>query len=586
MKKVIPFILLLILITVIFGYYFIKNVKKEASVDIDDKINIKVIENDYLKAYYEKMLLGDYPQFIEFDRKISFTDTTNSLLLYKKYRINFDSVIAFDNAQVLFENEWKFLNSENEQYSNEERIDQKVHVSYELIQLAKELSHGLKNDIKNEIINFYIEYVNNELNKNYINQNVEMLIKNRLAYIGNFFEEQQMGNNILVEINDKLENIILEDFNKLQLNLLTVEDYINIMYAISGLDALRYEDKFWNRNDIKEAIVDFVKSKKIDSYTYYEQAIFLNKFISIYPDGINPELKNKVNYIFQSFMNDNTTLSNSLKFICLDLFYNSNIGYDESKYYIEQLEHDKSYGFYLPKNLELTMENLYFSFQISTILGINFDLISMYFDELERTLTPKQEIVSFSEMYYFNLLLKNTDNNYPVLEKINSKSVGKAKDYIKKNEVNDENFIHNYYAFKIMLDSGETEFVEDNLSYLENFVEETKNLYPNEPSVHYIGALYQELISKMSNFNLSERELNNIIANLPDNPFYLNTVYKYIEILIRKDFTLSYDVKNEVYNRIKGYKTINGFSPEIDMGYTTILSTYYGLTITGLLEND
>ncbi|MEK0291489.1 hypothetical protein P5F77_13590 [Caldifermentibacillus hisashii] len=90
----------------------------------------------------------------------------------------------------------------------------------------------------------------------------------------------------------------------------------------------------------------------------------------------------------------------------------------------------------------------------------------------------------------------------------------------------------------------------------------------------------------MSNFNLSERELNNIIANLPDNPFYLNTVYKYIEILIRKDFTLSYDVKNEVYNRIKGYKTINGFSPEIDMGYTTILSTYYGLTITGLLEND
>ncbi|MEK0291488.1 hypothetical protein P5F77_13585, partial [Caldifermentibacillus hisashii] len=70
-----------------------------------------------------------------------------------------------------------------------------------------------------------------------------------------------------------------------------------------------------------------------------------------------------------------------------------------------------------------------------------------------------------SEMYYFNLLLKNTDNNYPVLEKINSKSVGKAKDYIKKNEVNDENFIHNYYAFKIMLDSGETEFVEDNLSY-------------------------------------------------------------------------------------------------------------------------
>lgn len=586
MKKSIPFILIVILMTVILGYFNIKSNKKEANLNIDDEIEIKVVQDDYLKSYYEKMIKGgEYPHFIEFDRNISYTDTINSLLLYKKFKINFDSAIAFENAQKLFKNEWDFLSSYNELYSEEESVDQKVHISYELILLANELEQEIKSEVKDDIFKFYIKYVMNELDKEFINQNVEMMIKNRLAYIGNFLEKQYKRNNILTKVNEKLKNVISEDYYKFRSDLQTVEDYMNTMYAISGLKELQYDKGNLNINAIKTRIIDFIKSKTFDSLSHFEQAIFLNTFVSIYPN-IPLEANNKIDYIFQTFMNDNTTLSNSLRFIFLNLFYRSGIGYEESKYYLEHLEHDGNYGFFLPKHLILTMENLYNFSQLQKRLGINFDMVSLYFDELERVLTSEQEIVSFSEMYYLKLLLNDRDNRYPILEKIESKSVGKAKVYIKSNKVNDENFMHTYYAFKIVLDSGDKEFVKENLSRLERFVENAKTKYPKDPNVYYLEALYQDIISDIPNINFTEEDLNNKIANLPDSLFYLNTVYKYLEILNSKDFTLSEDVKNELKNRIESYKTKNGFSPEKEKGYSTILATYYGLTITSLLEFD
>lgn len=575
MKKfLIGVISITILIAIILLYNNVNSKNSIHTVSLNDAKD--------LKDYYGSFLKVPEPQFLEYTNKLSVENTTKNLFLLHQNGINFDEDIAFDETSKIFTEEWNHLNITNS--SNVDKLvieDQKVHICYYYLMLAKELNKQLPKDNAKNIIEFYNEYITNYISKTFVNKSIEMCIKDRLSFICGYFNSNKEYENMTNKTNQQLLKIVMNDFsslNKLQTN---IDDLMNIMYAVSALDELGYKGDIWSK-DLDNSLCSFIESKDFEEINYYEKAILLNKFLSIYKGTTYFDLKKVGNDVLSDFSNE-LPISNTLTFECLNLFNKCGIGNEQVRIFLEKIPHNSNYGFYEARVLIPTYRNLYFSVQVEKMLGIDKDLVDNYIDVTLKKI--KQDSISFEEMYYLWLICKENKEIEKKFKSANDGDISKSQDYVANTEINEQNFIQYYYATKILLESGNTNFVQKYLEKIETYISILKQKYGNIQEFSYIDVLYKDILSYYPNQYPNSESIWKETLKLKPSNFYLDTIKVYVEIANRLDVRPSLNDLIEVNNQLKRYLTIIGYCPVNNEKYTTLQATYNGLYVEYCLQN-
>jgi len=565
---------------VVFAYLFNNNNTKEVII----KLKNEKVEDAVLKTYYGKILYANLPQFSDSTNHVSFFDTANSLLLYREYNIRFNVNIAVSTMSTLFNNEWRELKKDK---PNSEIKTQQIDIAYEYVRVMQKLNQIIPDYEKYQVYSFYLKFIKNLNKYKYINENEKMLIEDRLSYLGNYIYFHGMDTRNVDSSDYYLKKELISNYKKfslLSLHSSSIEGYMNLLYAISGLEASGNNKQIYGRKKIN-GIYKLINSKQFGSYDYYDQAIFIDKFIYDYPAAIlHHEILQRSNYIMQSFFQDNTTYANSLKYECLNLFYNTRIGYSDTKSYLLDLDHNENYGFYQSRLLIPTYRELFFSVRISQILGLKYNFIRPYVNLDEKLLGTQYLLTSsFEEMYYCYFLNQYEQQDNPSIVALEPEFVSKAREFVSSNDPNENNFVQYYYAIKLILDSGDLQFARKYVNLLDPFITIVEAKYKDNPDINYVVALDQDVLSYYPDYHISQDTLQNEMLNLKNNYFYLDTINKYLNIMYRKKLFMSNYYKIIVKRKLNNYRTNTGFSAEAKSGSTSLSATYYGLSIIATL---
>lgn len=290
---------------------------------------------------------------------------------------------------------------------------------------------------------------------------------------------------------------------------------MNIMYTISAMNELGNNTELCS-SDLQNSVNKFINSDEFTKAPCYEKALFLNKFLSICKSKPNFDLNKESNNILSCFRYD-LGLSSTLKFECIKLLKTCSIGNEVVKSYLNNIPHNKNYGFYQDRILIPTYKSLYYSLKIEEMIGADASCLDNYVKRIVAQIHKNSN--SFEEMYYSTLLCKENKSIQEEFKDTNDSTIDQCKNYVINTKIDEQNFVQYYYAIKILLLDGNTKFAENHLKKLEYSVDLLRKKYGNEQNFKYIEVMFKDILSYYPKLYPNSEQIWNEALELNTNNF-------------------------------------------------------------------
>ncbi|WP_160670026.1 hypothetical protein [Clostridium sp. C8-1-8] len=519
--------------------------------------------------YVNKAIHQNNLSIIEYTDKFSLEDTLiNNILMASCSTGNVDSIRkSLDTVNSEIRDELSNTSLSN---SNPELLLSNV---YFYVMYLNKINVKAPEEIKRSISDF--------INYSYVKPLDSLKQKDKLVLLDSMEKISFLQGVLSLDAN--IKNFILNSVNNIKLNSNNVnfENETILLYKINIFKMLSLYKEVNEIQPLVNTATNNIAKNIDDTFVNDIENIPL---LSMLFDNMaeNEKLSKFKNKVFD-IVKSNVDLPAVLKFYCFKIISDNK----ELQSIIDTYPRDSKCNFTAPAQLVPTFKTLYFLLSLDSIsdnqLNINKSPTKEYISDLLSKY--KDTNMDISEIYYFLQVRKyvSKDKKFDLINNLVNKNISEIP--LKASNEKD-NFVTLYWKIKVMLSLNRY----DNISKLESdfskSYESIKDIYKNDSNKLIVDLMYYEILNA-TNKNTNGIDLNSIGKELLNysNDSYVHCIYIYFNIVNSCKVKIKDQLINDLEKKLNDYKTIYGYSANVQYKSTNLQATFEGVKALSLIDS-